>query len=870
MAKLWYRQPAVEWEEALPIGNGRLGAMVYGGVDGEQLQFNEESMWYGGAVNRINPDFAENLPKIREYIEKGEIGRAERLMDIAMSGCPDSMHSYQTLGTVSFIFENIADNAPKRNGKLGKLTVPPGVTGFERSLELDRALCCTRFADEKGQYRREYFASKPADCIIMRFTAEGQAEVTFNARLRRGKAFDGVKKLGGDGILLHGNLGRGGAEFAMALRAKVKGGSVKVVGEVLRVEGAREVTLVFTADTTWHYDGKDKDTYVRNYVEQKKSTPAKTWGESAGQTESCGEPSGQTESCGEPSGQTESCGEHSGQTGLCGEHSRQTGLCGKSSGQEYLCEELSELEQQEYLYQEALQAFLREKLQARFKKVMSRSYEELLQEHVEDYQGLYGRFAFTLESEDAENSQALPTDLRLQQAKEGKADVGLSGLLFDFGRYLTIACSRKGGLPSTLQGLWNKDFFPSWDSKYTININTEMNYWHVESCNLSQCHEPLFELLARVQRNGRIVARQMYGCRGFVAHHNTDIHGDAAPQDIWYPGSYWTMGGAWLSTHLWMHYQYTLDREFLKKAFPVLAEAALFFVDFLTEKDGYLVTNPSVSPENSYILPNGEKGACCMGATMDNQILRELFNGCLGAWEALGGTAPEECVIEGVKSVEDLMKQIKECEKRLMPTRISGRGTIMEWMEDYKEAELGHRHISHLYGLYPAEQITVDGTPELAEAARKTLEYRLANGGGHTGWSRAWITNHYASLWDGEMAYSSIEKMLEMSIYPNLFDRHPPFQIDGNFGICAAMSRMLVQSSQDRVILLPALPGAWRSGKVRGLCLVGNAEIDLSWKDGKVSGCTIRAKSDYDTIVICGGKRQPVHIQAGESAELMF
>ncbi len=810
MERLWYRQPAVEWEEALPIGNGRLGAMVYGGVDGEQLQFNEESMWYGGAVNRINPDFARNLPKIREYIEKGEIGRAERLMDVAMSGCPDSMHSYQTLGTVSFIFENIADLPPKRNGKLGKLAVPAGVTGYERSLELDRALCCTQFTDAKGQYRREYFASKPADCIIMHFTAEGQAGITFNARLRRGKAFDGVKKLGGDGILLHGNLGRGSSEFAMALRAVAQGGTVQVIGEVLRVEGAHEVTLVFTADTTWHYNGKEKDTHVRNYMEREKTLP--------------------------------------------------TGLC----------EELSELEQQEYLYQEALQAFLHEKLQERFEKVMSRSYEELLQEHIEDYQGLYNRVALALEAEDAECREALPTDLRLQQVKEAKADVGLCRLLFDFGRYLTISCSRKGGLPATLQGLWNKEFFPSWDSKYTININTEMNYWHVESCNLSECHEPLFELLARVQRNGRVVARQMYGCRGFVAHHNTDIHGDAAPQDIWYPGSYWTMGGAWLSTHFWMHYQYTCDREFLKRAFPILAEAALFFVDFLTEKDGFLVTNPSVSPENSYILPNGEKGACCMGATMDNQILRELFRSCLEAWAVLGETPPEGCRIEGVESVEELMEQIADCEKRLMPTRISERGTIMEWMEDYREAEPGHRHISHLYGLYPAEQITVDGTPRLAEAARKTLEYRLANGGGHTGWSRAWITNHYVSLWDGEMAYASIEKMLEMSIYPNLFDRHPPFQIDGNFGICAAISRMLVQSNHERVILLPALPKAWRNGAVRGLCLVGNAEIDLSWRDGKVSDCRIKAKSDYDTIVIFRGERQSVHIRAGESVKVVF
>ncbi len=806
MGRLWYEQPAAEWEEALPIGNGRLGAMVYGGVDGEQLQFNEESMWYGGAVNRINPDFAENLSKIREYIKKGEIGKAERLMDLSMSGCPDSMHPYQTLGTVSFIFEQIAGLPPKRNGKLGKLAIPAGVTGFERSLELDRALCRTVFADARGRYSREFFASKPADCIVMHFVAEGQAEITFRARLRRGRAFDGVEKLGDNGVLLRGNLGRGGLEFAMALCARAKGGSLQVVGETLRVEGAREVTLIFTADTTWHYDGKEKDAYVRAYMERGWEVPVG------------------------------------------------------------LCEELSELERQEYGYQAALQAFLREKLKARLERAVEMSYEELLQEHVRDYQGLYDRFAFTLEN--AEKFDALPTDVRLQQAKEGKADAGLSKLLFDFGRYLTICCSRKGGLPSTLQGLWNKDFFPSWDSKYTININTEMNYWHVESCNLSECHEPLFGLLSKVQKNGRLVARRMYGCRGFVAHHNTDIHGDAAPQDIWYPGSYWTLGGAWLATHLWMHYQYTRDGEFLKKAFPVLAEAALFFVDFLTQEGGYLVTNPSVSPENTYILPSGERGSCCMGATMDNQILRDLFNCCMDAWAALGKAAPEGCRIEGVESIEELMGQIESCEKRLMPTRISERGTIMEWMEDYKEADAGHRHISHLYGLYPAEQITVDGTPELAAAARKTLEYRLANGGGHTGWSRAWITNHYASLWDGEMAYASIEKMLEVSTYPNMFDRHPPFQIDGNFGICAAMSRMLVQSSSERVVLLPALPKAWKDGAVRGLCLVGNAEIDLSWRDTKVSSCVITAKSDYDTTVIYGEKRLPLHLKAGERTEI--
>ena len=804
MGKLWYRQPAAEWEEALPIGNGRLGAMIYGGTDRELLQVNEESMWYGGAVNRLNPDAKENLPPIREYLKNGEIRKAERLMEAALSGCPDSMHSYQTLGEVQFYFDDLPNARERKSDKVGPTVLCKGMTEYERSLSLDTAFSECSFKSGNTLYKRQYFASNPADCILMRFSAEGEGTVDFLARLRRGKCFDGVKKLGDDGILLYGNLGRGGYEFAMALCAKAVGGTVKTVGESLQAEGAREVTIYFTADTTYHYSDEEKDTYVKKYLE--------------------------------------------------------TNMTYASENAEYP----SGFEQKEYRYQEALQALLTEKLKERLDRVKKVSYEALLEEHIKDYSALYERFAFDLKGADAFDN--IPTDERLHQAQEGNTDIGLPKMLFDFGRYLTIACSRKGGLPSTLQGLWNKDFFPPWDSKYTININTEMNYWHVESCNLSECHLPLFELLEKVRKNGRKTAREMYGCRGFVAHHNTDIHGDTAPQDIWYPGSYWTLGGAWLSTHLWTHYQYTQDKEFLKNAFPVMAEAALFFVDFLTEQDGYLVTNPSVSPENSYRLPSGEIGACCIGAAMDNQILRDLFTGCMKAWETLGEKAPENCSIEGVKDFDDLMRQIIECESRLMPTRISPeKGTIMEWMEDYEEVDPGHRHISHLYGLYPAGQITVDGTPELAEAARKTLERRLSNGGGHTGWSRAWITNHYASLWDGEMTYESIEKMLELSTYPNLFDRHPPFQIDGNFGICAAMNRMLAQSNEDRVILLPALPKKWTEGSVKGLRLVGNAELSVTWEKGKIVTAQIKAESDYHTNIVYEGKRRKISLKAGET-----
>jgi len=850
MNRLWYQAPAAEWEEALPIGNGRVGAMVYGGTDRELLQVNEESMWYGGTVERLNPDAKEQLPLIRDYLRTGRIDKAERLMETALSGCPDSMHSYQTLGEVQFYFDDIPNARERKSGKPGTMVLCEGMTEYERSLSLDRAVAECHFCSGNTLYRREYFASHPADCILMRFTAEGEGTVDFLARLRRGKCFDGVRKLGNDGIMLYGNLGRGGCEFAMALRVGATDGTVKTVGECLQVEGAKEVTLLFTADTTYHYSGEERDACVEEYLRMCTEEDVTRTSENAAR---------QPQARGKLQERSEG--------GFGSEPERPES--GKTRTGESLFEGMSVLERREYRYQEALQAFLTEKIKERFDKVKDIPYAILLEEHVRDYRALYDRFAFIVEG--AEDHAGQPTDIRLRQVQQGGQDVGLMKLLFDYGRYLTVACSREGGLPSTLQGLWNKEFFPPWDSKYTININTEMNYWHVESCNLSECHMPLFGLLEKIQRNGRRTAREMYGCRGFMAHHNTDIRGDTAPQDIWYPGTYWTLGGAWLSTHLWRHYQYTQDKEFLKKAFPVMAEAALFFVDFLTEEGDYLVTNPSVSPENSYRLPNGEAGACCVGATMDNQILRDLFQGCTGAWKALGEETPENCSIEGVEDIAALMRQIAECERRLAPTRISPRtGTIMEWMEDYEEVDPGHRHISHLYGLYPAGQITVDGTPRLAEAAKKTLERRLANGGGHTGWSRAWITNHYASLWDGEKACESIRKMLELSTYPNLFDKHPPFQIDGNFGICAAMNRMLAQSNEERVILLPALPAQWGTGSVRGLRLVGNAELSMTWENGKIVAAEIAAHSDYHTVVMYGGQSRDIVLKAGEKCESIF
>ena len=717
---MWYSKPAAVWNEALPVGNGRLAAMIYGDPATEKIQLNEGTFWSGGPSRNDNPDALKALPVVRQLIFEGKYSEAETMINQSMTARQLHGSKYQPIGYLNLSF-------PEHNS----------YTGYYRELDLEKAVFTTTYKVGNVTYKREVFASQPDQVIVVKLSASEPGKLTFSASIN-GPLQKTMRVLDNNTLELTGLSGtHEGVTGQVKFNARVKilnsGGSATAGSNKIDISSADQVLMLISVAT--------------NFVDYKTLT--------ANETERC---------------------------------------------QHYLS------------------------------AAGTKSYTELLNNHVTAFQRYFNRVSLDLGSA---SLSAFPTDARIRDfSKTG--DPELVAMYYQFGRYLLISSSQPGGQPATLQGLWNDQVNPAWDSKYTININTEMNYWPAEKCNLTEMHEPLVQMVKELSETGRQTAADMYGADGWVAHHNTDLWRICGVVDGAFWGM-WPMGGAWLSQHVWEKYLYSGDLAYLDLVYPVMRSACEFYQDFLVEEPGnkWLVVSPSISPENA---PAGHGTSVSAGTTMDNQILFDLYSKTIKAASLL-------------KKDSALMMEFKAIIDRLPPMQIGRLGQLQEWMVDWDNPNDNHRHVSHLYGLFPSNQVSPFTAPELFDAARTTL---IQRGDVSTGWSMGWKVNFWARLLDGNHARKLISDQLTLvdpvnaghngGTYPNLFDAHPPFQIDGNFGCTSGITEMLLQSHDGAIHLLPAVPDDWKkTGEIKGLRAYGGFDISFSWIDGEVQEIVIKS-----------------------------